>query len=143
MEQTNCLNCENTSCLSRNNYSSEWLEKIWCKSGQHIFLEDMPVKGLYIVQKGTVKEYYIDKKGNEKTIHTATKGEVFGHRDYSYNKHMFRAIAIEDTHICFFNKNSLYEAFLSNSELSNNLRIFFSDELRKADNRHKIYLNTL
>jgi CRP-like cAMP-binding protein len=137
MKQTDCLNCENTSCLFKNSCSSKWRKKYRYKSGQHIFLEDIPVKGLYIVRKGAVKEYYLDIKGKGKTIRTAKKGEIFGHKDYSATKHVFSAIAIEDAQICCFSKNTLYEVCLNNSKLSNNLMDFFSDELRKSDDKRK------
>ena len=137
MKQTDCINCENTSCLFKNSCSSKWRKKSRYKRGQHIFLEDIPVIGLYIVKKGAVKEYYLDIKGREKTIRTAKNGEIFGHKDYSNNKHVFSAIAIEDTQICCFNKNTLYEVCLNNSKLSNSLMEFFLSELIKSDDRRK------
>lgn len=142
MKQTGCINCKNISCLFNGSNSSGWLENSTCSAGQHIFIEDMPVKGLYVVQKGNVIEYYLDKKERKKTIHTAKSGEIFGHRDYSGTKHEFSAIAIKDAQICCFNKNILYEVCLKNTELSNNLLKFFSDELNKSD-RRKINLDIL
>lgn len=138
MKQTNCINCENTSCLFKDTCSSKWRKKSRYKSGQHIFIEDIPVNGLYIVQKGVVKEYYLDIKGKEKTIRIAKRGDIFGHKDYSGTKHMFSAIAIEDVQICCFNKRTLYEVCLHNAELSSNLMKFFLDELIKSDDRRKI-----
>lgn len=143
MKQVDCIKCENISCIFKNSHSSKWLENFHYQSGQHVFLEDMPVNGLYVVQKGMVNEYYTDKNGGKRIRHTAKSGEIFGHRDYSGTKHLFSAIAIEDTQICFFNKKTLYEVCLNNPELSNNLMQFFLDELNKSDNRRKIYSDKL
>lgn len=143
MKETGCINCRNTNCLFRNCHSSKWLEKFHCQREQHIFLEDMPVKGLYVVQKGTVKEFYLNKNGKQIIRHTAKGGEIFGHRDYSAVKHAFSAIAVEDSHICCFNKKTLYEVCLHNTELSKNLMNFFLDELDKSDERHKLFLYDL
>lgn len=140
MKETGCINCRNTNCPFRNCHTLKWLENFHYQSGQHIFLEDMPVTGLYIVQKGTVKEFYLDKKGKKIIRHTAKSGEIFGHKDYSGTKHMFSAIAVENSYICFFNKNTLYEICLHNTELSNNLMNFFLDELNKTHERHKLFL---
>ncbi|NUM50682.1 MAG: Crp/Fnr family transcriptional regulator [Flavobacteriales bacterium] len=115
------------------------MKNFFIQSGQHIFLEDMPVTGLYVVQKGIVKEFYLDKEGKQIIKHTAKSGEIFGHRDYSATKHIFSAIAFEDSQICCFNKNILYEVCLHNAELSNNLMNFFLDELNKSDERHKLF----
>lgn len=143
MKRVDCTSCENTFCLFKDSCSSKWRNKSRYKSGQHIFVEGMPVKGLYIVQKGEVKEYYHEKNVREKTNHTAKDGEIFGHKDYSGTKHLFSAIAIEDTQICCFSKNTLYEVCLNNSKLSNDLMDFFSDELIKSVDRRKIYSDKL
>ncbi|HSH68119.1 MAG TPA: Crp/Fnr family transcriptional regulator [Bacteroidia bacterium] len=138
MKRVDCTSCENTSCLFKDSCSSKWRKKSRHKCGQHIFIEGIPVKGLYIVQKGEVKEYYHEKNGREKTNHTAKDGNIFGHIDYSGTKHLFSAIAIEDTQICCFSKKSLYEVCLNNSKLSNDLMDFFLDELIKSGDRRKI-----
>lgn len=135
MKQPDCINCENTYCIFKNSCSSKWIEKFSYESGQHIFTEDMPVNGLYVVQKGMVNEYYTDKNDEKRIRHMAKSGEIFGHIDYGNNKHLFSAVAIENTQICLLNKNALYEVCLNNSELSLKLLNFFVNELKKSDNR--------
>ena len=99
----------------------------------------MPVTGLYVVQKGIVKEYYLNKIGKQIISHTANSGVIFGHKDYSAVKHTFSAIVAENSIICFFDKKYLYEVCLCNLELSNNLLNFFLDELNKSDESHKLF----
>lgn len=137
MKQVDCIKCENTSCIFKNSHSSKWLENSHYKNGQHIFIEDMSVTGLYVVQKGIIQEFYTDKNGIKKIRHTANNGEIFGHKDYSATKHAFSAIAIEDSQICLLKKNILYQVCKNNSELSLKLMNFFVAELNKSDNTYK------
>lgn len=97
----------------------------------------MSVTGLYVVQKGTVQEYYLNKNGNKIIRHTAQNGEIFGHKDYSVTKHAFSAIAIKDSQICLLKKNTLYQVCKNNSELSLKLMNFFVAELNKSYNTYK------
>lgn len=63
MKQVDCIKCENTSCIFKNSYSSKWLENSHYQNGQHIFIENMSVTGLYVVQQGIIQEFYTDKNG--------------------------------------------------------------------------------
>ncbi len=142
MNHLDCITCKNHSCIFRKSCSSEWLGKISTKKHcwsiqeeQAIFLEDMPAKGLYVVYEGAVTEYYQDRNNKTKVIHTAQNGDIFGHRDFSNTKHAFNARAATESHICFFDKETIYEMCRDVPELVFNLISFFGDELHNSYKR--------
>ncbi len=133
MQQTACITCNNDTCLFKNISSVEYVKQFYCKAGQHIFLEVMPVKGFYIVQHGAVEEFYFDSNDKKIITHTAIDGEIFGHTDYSGIKHSHNAVATENTEICFIGKDILYKVCKANPELSLNLMNFFLEQFNKSD----------
>lgn len=140
MEQNICTNCPNIICLFKNSineYSKE-IEHYNIKSGATIFLEgSVPIKGLYVVQKGCINEYHIGKKGQKEISHTAKQGEIFGHKDLNATKHLLNATAAEDSSICLINNNTLIKMCGANTELSLQLIHFFSNELNKSDKKYQ------
>ncbi|MCC6691612.1 MAG: Crp/Fnr family transcriptional regulator [Bacteroidia bacterium] len=97
----------------------------------------MPVKGLYVVRRGEVKEYDNNTQRKESENRIVRNGEIFGHKDFSADKHKFRAIALKNSKICYLKKDSLYQVCLGNPELSLNLLKFFKEELIKTDKKYK------
>jgi CRP-like cAMP-binding protein len=135
MKQSDCITCNNTTCLFKNS-STENLKQFSYERGQQIFLKDMLVKGLYIVHNGLVEEFYVNPKKNKKIItQTVIDGEIFGHTDYSGTKHALNAIAAKNTQVCFIDKDSLYKTCQKNSEWTHKLMVFFLDQLNKSYNK--------
>lgn len=140
MEENSCTHCENTNCIFKNLLSQHAIEieKFNIQKGLNVYLEDMPVKGLYIVQKGCINECHIDKKGQKEISHSAKNGEIFGHKDFNASKHLFSAVAVENSSICLINESTLSKICNNNPELSLKLIYFFNDELNKSDKRYTL-----
>ena len=49
------------------------------------------------------------------------------------------AITLEDSRICFFDNQTLYDAFRANPEFSFRGMLFYSKELRKSEQRSKFF----
>jgi len=115
------------------------VEQFNIQSGLTVYLEgDVPVKGLYVVQKGCIKECYIDKKGQKEISHTAKNGEIFGHKYFNASKHLFSSVAVENSTIYLINESTLSKICNNNPELSLQLIYFFNDELNKSDKRYTL-----
>ncbi|MBL1180208.1 MAG: cyclic nucleotide-binding domain-containing protein [Bacteroidetes bacterium] len=140
MEQNACIECKNTNCLFKSSLSRypKEIEKFNIKSGINVYLENMQVKGLYVVQNGSIHEYFINRKGRKEIGNSAKNGEIFGHKDFNATKHLFSAVAIEKSSICLIDKSTLMEVCKNNLELSIKLIYFFSDELNKSDKKYSI-----
>lgn len=111
------------------------IEQFDIQNGLNIYLEDMPLNGLYVVQKGSVNEYYFDRKGHKKISCTVKNGEIFGHKDFNSTKHSFSTVALENSSICFINKETIHKTCSKSPDLTIKLLTFFAEELNKSDNR--------
>ncbi|MCO6499437.1 MAG: cyclic nucleotide-binding domain-containing protein [Vicingus serpentipes] len=140
MEQNTCIQCKNTNCLFKFSLSQspKVIENFNIESELNVYLEDMPVQGLYVVQSGSIQEYFINRKGRKEISNSVKTGEIFGHKDFNATKHLFSAVAIEKSSICLIDKSTLMEACKINPELSIKLIYFFSDELNKSDKKYSI-----
>ena len=132
MGHNSCHHCKNDNCLFKfSHYHNVKVEQINIQSGLNVYLENMPVKGLYIVQYGHINEHYINKVGQNEICSTSKNGEIFAHKDLSAKKHLYNAIAVEDSTICFIDKNSLLGVCKNNPELPLKLMFLFSNKLNK------------
>lgn len=138
MEQNICTHCKNTNCLFKFSIGehANKIKKFKIESGINIYLEDMPAQGLYIVQSGSIHNYFINRKGQKEICNTVKNGEMFGHKDFNAKKHLFSTVAIEKSSICLIDKNTLLEVCKNSPKLSLKLIHFFSDELNKSDSKH-------
>lgn len=141
MEKVNCIDCKNINCYFKFifNRDESKVKKLYVQCGQHIYLENMPVNGLYVVQSGCIHEHYINNKDEKEICHNAKDGEVFGHKDFNATKHLFSAVAVKNSSICLIDKSTLLEVCKNKPELSLKLINFFVGELNKVDNRYKTY----
>ncbi|MCC7332061.1 MAG: Crp/Fnr family transcriptional regulator [Flavobacteriales bacterium] len=137
MKTQNCKFCEN-SCIFNGIDTTQWLQNTNFKSGETIFTEDDSVNGLYVMKKGSAREFSsVDLVLNESTSQISN-GDIFGHIDYRGEKHIRSAVAIENSEICLFTKEKLYDLCLSYTNLSLKLIKFFAAELSKSDQRTKV-----
>jgi CRP-like cAMP-binding protein len=107
------------------------------KSGQYIFTEGSPVKGLYFIFHGKVKVITQGLSGNEKIIRLAGEGHILGHRGYGGKAYPIGAVALDETILCYINNEKLYDAFMSNPKFTYGLMYFYADELRRTEKRLK------
>jgi CRP-like cAMP-binding protein len=136
--------CQNSNCFVQQHCSAEWMsilddhkDIISYKIKQNIFNEGSPVKGLYFIFKGKVKVVTRGFSGNEKIIRLAGEGHILGHRGYGGETYPIGAVTLDETILCYINNEMIYEAFMANPKFTFGLMSFYSDELRKTEQRLK------
>lgn len=80
------------------------------KKGSTIFHDGNPSFGLYCVNSGRIKVSKIGNDGKEVIVRIANDGDILGHRSlFSNENYTATAKIIEDSTICFFDKNYIFE----------------------------------
>jgi CRP-like cAMP-binding protein len=89
------------------------------KKGQTIFFQGNPPMGLYCVSKGKIKITRTGNDGKEAILRIAGPGDVLGHRSlFSKEKYEATATVLEDSSICFIEKNFIYNALEKNPSIA-------------------------
>lgn len=107
------------------------------KKGEVVFQAGSYPRGLYCVQSGKIKVTQRGADGREQIVHLISDGDVMGHRAiFGEDTFSCSAVAMEDSHICFVPKSSLYQMVEKNSKLALKFAHLLADELKEAE--HKI-----
>lgn len=92
------------------------------KKGQTIFFQGNPPMGLYCVSTGKIKISRSGNDGKEAIIRIAGPGDVLGHRSlFSKEKYEATATVLEDSSICFIEKNYIYATIQSDPSVALNM----------------------
>ncbi len=142
---TSCDACENHDCLIKKNLLTledfkiaENKSNLRCKKGQQFIMEGAPVNGLFFVLKGKAKVFRTGINGREQIVRFAKEGEIIGHRGFGTEEYYsIGAIALEDTTLCYFSKNSLQEALLNNPKFAYDFMLFYANELNRSESKVK------
>jgi len=138
-----CSVCETKNCFIQK-LSPEWLS--WSDSkkftvnfpaNQNVFWENAEVNGLHFIKKGKVKVFSSGLNNAEKIVRLAGNGHIIGHRGYTSEKYPVSATALEESVVCFIGNDSLYELFMANPKFTFSIMMFYSQELRKSEQRAK------
>lgn len=140
-----CDVCVNPDCLIKRNLKSledfrlqDKKTEIRCKKGQQFIMEGAPVNGLFFVLQGKVKVFRTGINGREQIVRFAKSGEIIGHRGFGTEEYYsIGAIALENTTLCYFSKDSLQEVLLSNPVFTYDLMLFYANELNKSESKVK------
>lgn len=98
------------------------------KKNQALFLEGSNPRGVFCINDGRVKIFARGEEGKEQIIHIAKKGEIVGFRAmFSGEPYNVAASTLEESNICFINK----EDFLNMVDTNPNLRNGIMKELSK------------
>jgi len=108
------------SCLAKEIISSQITESVVSinyKKGQDIFVEESPFKGVFCIQEGKVKKYKSNKE-KSLTLGFAGNSDFLGYTGF-FNKetYIYSARCLEDSQICFIQKNVFLNLVSSNNEL--------------------------
>lgn len=107
------------------------------KKNEAIFEMGQKVEGLFEIKKGKAKVVRNTNEGQEVLIRLAGDNAILGHRglggDWIYP---VSAIALEDTTVCFIPKETFELVARTNSEYSYHLMMFFSEELKSAEDKN-------
>ncbi len=142
---TQCCECKNASCFIKQcspeyiALISEKKNQIRINRGQYIFRENSPVFGIYFIQEGRAKVVSSNIDGKEQIVRLAGDGHILGHRGYGGETHPVGAVAQNDVWVCFLDNTLLYEAFKANFEFLYSIMMFYSQELRKSEQRAQYF----
>jgi len=100
------------------------------KKNQSLFLEGSFPRGVFCMQHGKVKIYKRGEEGKEQIIHIAKEGELIGFRAmFAENKYSVSAETLEESTICFIQKDDFLSLLEANPTLRNRILKEMSQEL--------------
>ena len=106
------------------------------KKGQSIFLEGTLPTGLYCIKSGKVKISKIGLDGKEQTVRFLKKGDVVGYRSLlSSERYQASAIALEDSEVCFFQKNIINHVLKDDILVRNEIIKLMANDIRLAEQK--------
>lgn len=106
------------------------------KRGQTIFFQGNPPFGLYCISNGKIKVTRTGNDGKESIVRIAGAGDVLGHRSlFSKENYTATATVIEDSTICFLDKNFIYSALHKNPAIALTLIEKLSHDMGIAEAR--------
>jgi CRP/FNR family transcriptional regulator, anaerobic regulatory protein len=143
LKDAKCDSCFNHNCLIKVNLNAikalghlESKRALLCRKSQNFILEGSPVHGLYFIYSGKAKVYSIGVQNREQIIRFAGNGDIVGHRGFlTYENYKISAAAVEDTVLCHFSNDVLFEMLHSVAGLSFDLMKFYAEELQRSEER--------
>ncbi len=132
----NCRDCESKDCSVMRYCDEKWLEflnqrkKVMSyKKGQQIIYERTTVDGIFFILSGKAKVYKTGVGGKQQIVRLAKSGDILGHRGLNKMYWPISASTLEDSYLCFIEKNDFETILKNNSTLTYQLLLFFADEL--------------
>jgi CRP-like cAMP-binding protein len=143
-EKNSCNKCSTTDCFIKQYCSSEYINLISdlketsiYRENQHIAHEGNVVLGLFFIQSGKAKVISSGLAGKTQVVRLTKQGDIIGHRGYGGDKYPIGAVALEESTICFIDNDTIYKAFMDNPNLTYQLMMYYSKELRKSESKIK------
>jgi CRP-like cAMP-binding protein len=105
------------------------------KKGQTIFYEGNKPYGVYCISSGKVKLSKISAEGKELIVKLSKPGDLLGYRSFFTNEfYSSTAEVIEDTRICFIDRDKFYELIKNHPPYSLKLLALMGQEIKCAEN---------
>ena len=143
MLKPDCTTCEVENCFIKH-CDSQWIstisyaKKTYVYKKKHLVIkEEDEVLGLYFIRKGKAKVYSTGTTGRQQTVRLTKQGDIIGHRGYGGESYPIGACALTDAEICFVDNQTIYEAFMHNPQLTFELMMYYSKELRSLEQKIK------
>lgn len=141
-EEHSCLQCESLKNSSFTDLSEADLDTLnrqkvcnLYRKGQVLFHEGNLPLGLYCLKQGKIKIFKTGVDGKEQIVRLASPGDLMGYRSFlGEETYSASAAALEDSVICFIDKNNFKKTLDDNTKLSKTLLELLSHELREAEN---------
>lgn len=115
----------------------EQTTRIEIKKNKLLFKEGSYSKGVYILKKGKVKIFQLNKSGEEQIAYIYSKSDVLGYRPLLCNEvHPVSAMALEDCQISFIPKKCFLDVLDESIMLSKRL-------LETLSHEFTVWVNTL
>jgi len=106
------------------------------KKGQFIFEEGHTSIGVYCLREGKIKVYKNGQDGREHITRILFPGDLLGLKALlSGNDHSASAAALEDSYLCFINKNDFFQMMIKYPEFTRSLINILSRLLDETETR--------
>jgi len=143
-QESSCNQCLTQDCFIKKYCSEEYMtiisnakETSVYRQNQYIAYEGNTVLGLFFIQSGKAKIISEGINGKVQVIRLTKQGDIIGHRGLGGEKYPISAIALEESHICLIDNDTIYEAFIDNPKLTYELMVYYSKELRYSETKIK------
>lgn len=104
------------------------------KKDQKVFSHGNKSNGMYCVNSGKIKIVSISDEGKESIIRLVHPGETFGERAlFTGDAYIGTAIALEDSFVCFYNKEFIFNVIKKHPSIGFKLLMRFSHILKSQD----------
>ena len=131
-----CTDCSQDNCLISNYCSTQWKQTIdhhktigTYKEKQSIFSEGNLKFGMYFVCHGKVKVFNTGKHDKHHIIRLATSGDILDLEEYVEKNYKISCTALENTVVCFIEKEIFLNLLKENSKFSIALIEYYAKEL--------------
>jgi CRP-like cAMP-binding protein len=116
------------------------MQRMEYKKGKVLYTEGSYSKGVYVVRKGKIKIYQVNKDGKEQIAYIYGKGEIMGYRPLLCNeRHPVSACALEDTVVSFIPKTVFLEVIDTAPALAHHLLVNLSHEFSVWINKITVF----
>jgi CRP-like cAMP-binding protein len=107
------------------------------KKGQNLFIQGHPPLGLFCVASGKIKLTINGSDGKESILKIVGAGDILGHSSlFNRKNHEASAEVIEDSIICFVDKNYFRLLLSDNHQIAIHLLEKISNELGYTEKKH-------
>ena len=143
-KDNDCNTCLTDDCFIKQYCDSDSLTLLnelknisFYKENQYIAYEGNPVMGLFFIQKGKVKITSTGIENKQHLVRLSKPGGIIGHRGLGGERYPISAITLEESTVCFFDNDTIYQSFMNNPKLTFELMMYYSKELRKSEAKTK------
>ena len=107
-----------------------------CRKKENIYREGFQPKGIYFINKGKIKTFKMHDLGKEFITGLYKDGDFFGYLALlTESRYTDSAEALEDTEICFIQKDDFFSLVYKNAEVSKKFIKMLSDNLTEKENQ--------
>lgn len=139
-----CITCSQKECLINKHCSQKWKIKIsehkpviYYQKAQSIFCENSMVYGIYFIYQGKVKVFNTGGLEKQYILRLAGSGEMLGMRAYLDKKYRVSCTTLEDTVVCFIDKEIFIQTIKESPDLALALIDKYAQTLSLMDLRQK------
>jgi CRP/FNR family transcriptional regulator len=106
------------------------------KKEQSVFIEGTLPTGLFCIKSGKVKISKIGLDGKKQTVRFLKKGDVIGYRSLlSSERYQASAIALENSEVCFFQKNIINHVLKDDALVRNKIIKLMANDIKLAEQK--------
>jgi CRP-like cAMP-binding protein len=110
------------------------------KKGRRIYQEGSFSRGVYVLRKGKVKIYQVNKDGKEQIAYIYGKGDLMGYRPLLCNEaHPVSAVTLEDSVLSFIPQKIFLEVIHHSPALAHRLLVNLSHEFSVWINKITVF----